>query len=548
MLLIVTPFIATEWEISLRQANLLNIFEDVPRSIRHGFDMGIHTHPSHTYTPPNHKSALNNPNAVMSHIRKEISCGRYTGPFSRSKLEQLIGPFRSSPLGVVAKAGTKDEYRLVQDFSYPRNDPTHSSVNSEIDMDLFRCDWGTFDAVATIVRDAPPHTLAATLDVDAAFRRCPILPSQQSSFIIGWQDLYYIDHAAPFGAASSGGVFGRIADAFMGILRSKNITALNWVDDFLLFNFPDSVINGLPSYPYTLETIFSLSNPLGWPWKESKTHPFAALFLYLGFLWSLVEKTVQIPEEKKARYILKLSPWVEGAKFTLHEAQSILGTLVHCSLAVPEGRSRLPALSRFVSSFSRSSSPFAKRTPNESVLKDISWWRNSLSQSFCGSSLAPPPLPSTIDFWVDASTDWGIGVVFNQTWDSWKLRDNWKSHGRNIGWAEFLAIEIGLLLAIHHGHSNTHFLIRSDNQGVIEAIKGGRSRSPEQNIILQRITQLLATNSLYISSLYVPSALNIADKPSRGLPVDSLPRLSSPLPLPPYISTFLQSSPDLLKQ
>jgi hypothetical protein len=162
----------------------------------------------------------------MSHIRTELSYGRYTGPFSKSKLEQLIGPFRTSPLGVVPKSD--NDFRLIQDLSFPYNDPLHNSVNSEIDIERFRCDWGTFQQAVSLVLKSPPGSLAATLDVDAAFRRCPILPSQQPNFIVAWDELFYIDHAAPFGATSSGGVFGHIADALMSIFSYNKIgPALN---------------------------------------------------------------------------------------------------------------------------------------------------------------------------------------------------------------------------------------------------------------------------------------------------------------------------------
>lgn len=107
---IVTPFIPDAWEHVLRANNLFNDFHDVPFSLRYGFDMGVHTFPEKTYTPPNHTSALTHPDAIMSHITKELSLGRYTGPFSQSRLEHLIGPFRTSPLGVVPKAGTLNEF------------------------------------------------------------------------------------------------------------------------------------------------------------------------------------------------------------------------------------------------------------------------------------------------------------------------------------------------------------------------------------------------------------------------------------------------------
>lgn len=154
----------------------------------------------------------------------------------------------------------------------------------------------------------------------------------------------------------------------------------------------------------------------------------------------------------------------------------------------------------------------------------------------------PPPV-STIEFWVDASSSWGIGIVFGDQWDAWKFIPGWSTDGRNIGWAEFVAIELGLLFAIHSGFSDTHFLIKSDNQGVIHAIKGGKSRSPEQNTVLQRITHLLTQHKLWISSHYVPSLDNLADPPSRGLPALHRSRSLSIFTLPDRLQPFLGRVP-----
>ena len=250
-------------------------------------------------------------------------------------------------------------------------------------------------------------------------------------------------------------------------------------------------------------------------------------------------KSVQIPDVKKSRYLLKLHSWTEGQKFSRKDAESILGTLVHCSLAIPDGRSRLPALYRFVSSFNNSASPFIRRSPNPSVLSDIDWWRHTLSVNFCGSFLAKPPLPSPIQFWVDASSSWGIGIIFEHEWDAWMLHPGWDKGSRDIGWAEIVAIELGLLFAVHRGFSDIHFIINSDNQGVIHAIEGGKSRNSEQNLVLQRITALMACQSLWISSRYVPSADSLADLPSRGIPPPLFSRTDTTFLLPTSLLPFL---------
>ncbi len=148
-------------------------------------------------------------------------------------------------------------------------------------------------------------------------------------------------------------------------------------------------------YSYSLDDIYKLSDPLGLPWKASKTRPFASVFVYLGFTWDLDAKTVQIPPDKKLKYLRKLEPWFDSSKnFTLRDAQSLLGTLVHCTQTLPDGRSRLPALTRFVSSFSGKST-LSARYPGSSVLNDILWWARTTLYAILRSPDTAPS--STLD-------------------------------------------------------------------------------------------------------------------------------------------------------
>ena len=56
------------------------------------------------------------------------------------------------------------------------------------------------------------------------------------------------------------------------------------------------------------------------------------------------ENHPQIPDQKKLQYLEKLAPWKKERKFTKKDTESVLGTLVHCSLAVLEGRYLLQLL------------------------------------------------------------------------------------------------------------------------------------------------------------------------------------------------------------
>jgi hypothetical protein len=121
---------------------------------------------------------------------------------------------------------------------------------------------------------------------------------------------------------SSGGVFGRVADAMTAILSSKGLgPSKNWVDDFVFFRYPSSPISNLPAFSYSLSDVYDVATFLGWPWKYSKTKPFAKEFKYLGFTWDLSAKSVQIHEDKKLRYISKLDLWIAGQKFSKKDVE-----------------------------------------------------------------------------------------------------------------------------------------------------------------------------------------------------------------------------------
>ena len=96
----------------------------------------------------------------------------------------------------------------------------------------------------------PEGSEAVTLDIDSAFRCCPITPSQQCNFIVHWDGSFYINHNAPFGATSSGGIFSRIADAKSVILESQSLgPSKNWSTILSSLDFPYQLTQAyLPSH------------------------------------------------------------------------------------------------------------------------------------------------------------------------------------------------------------------------------------------------------------------------------------------------------------
>lgn len=147
----------------------------------------------------------------------------------------------------------------------------------------------------------------------------------------------------------------------------------------------------------------------------------------------------------------------------------------------------------------------------------MAWWRARLQEAYVGMKIICPPAPLGNSVFVDASTSWGIGLVLDGKWLAWQFQDGWRSEGREIGWAEMVAVELAIRTLIAGKFRNCHIVVRSDNQGVIGALKAGRSRGTHQNLILREIVRLIQDNDLWISTTWIPTLENPADGPSRGL-------------------------------
>lgn len=519
---IVTPLLADVWEQELVAAGVLLDFLSVLAGLRDGFDVGLSREAAlapfsedvHFVLYDNHKSAVAFPNVIEDMIREEQAAGRISAFFEPETLFGLVGHFRNAPLTIAAKDGRNDIGRVCQDFSHPRNDPDDPSFNSLVDLEAFTCDWGTFSQCCLLAARAPPGSEVAVFDVQAAHRRVPILPWQQAFYTIYWNGKVALNLCCQFGAASSSGLWGRIADAFCAIFvhHHPDASVLNWADDFTFWRYPDP----FGRFTLSLDDIECLAARLGLPWSAKKTAPFSSTFTYLGFAWDLDRRWVQLTDKKRCKYVAALSGWSVGTGVTRSEVAKVLGKLMHCTLVVRDGRSRLASLGRFCGAFS-DKNPWMRFKLPHNVVEDISWWRGRLERGQCGMCIQSIPEPIPTSCFVDASSAFGIGLVIDGTWCAWRLGLNWKTDGRDIGWAEMVAVEMGILALVELGYRDCHLELHSDNKGVVGALDSGRSRSSQCNRVLQRIVACLLENNLWVSFVWVRSEDNIADAPSRGL-------------------------------
>lgn len=148
---IITPYNADAYEEYLSRFDLNDKYPQLVFNLRNGFPIGNIPPLTRTYTPPNHKSALEHPDVISKYLSEECSLGRMSGPFSKTQIEQELGSnFVSCPLGLVEKAGEPGKFRIIRDLSYINKEDGYS-VNAFLDADDFPTEWGTASQVAEIV-------------------------------------------------------------------------------------------------------------------------------------------------------------------------------------------------------------------------------------------------------------------------------------------------------------------------------------------------------------------------------------------------------------
>ena len=593
-----TPLRAQAWQRALQDANLLLKYRDIPDGLREGFRVGI-PEIQHTYTPPNSKSLYENVDIFLEMVRHKHTTGRYLGPFPRSHLEHLIGPFQTSPLSLIPKPHKPNSFRLIQNFSYPHTSPVHPSINSFIDSDQFPCTWGTFNTIALIVGHLPEGSQAAVRDVAEAYRIMPIHESQWPGTVVrtSERDEFSVDTCAAFGVASNAGAYGHLADAGADVMRAAGIGPISkWVDDHVFFRVPtqhtrtynelrnlwEKRINQeggahrkggriwyggslLPddrveefdddmkfpiremntcsnppqedeSFPYGISDIDDISLILGIPWQKEKDRPFSSSFVFTGFLWDIDQKSVTITEEKRIKYLRTIRDWRKSRTHTLREAQKLHGKLLHAAQVIPEGRAYITGLEAMLAT--GASNPFMPRTPPKGTPFELDWWETKLNTSPLPRRISPTKTSTDLHAFSDASSGFGIGIIVGSHWRAWKLRPGWNSDRKDIGWAEAVGLEFLVTILIRSHPPGQIFRVYGDNTGVVEGWKRGRSRNNHTNQVFRRIHTLLEESQSEIRTSYVRSGHNPADGPSRGVYPPRyllLPRISIPIPLEPFI-------------
>jgi hypothetical protein len=406
-----TPYNADAWEHELRRAGLLSWFHKIPDGFRHGFDINF-PHISSVQSPPNNDSINTHSEQFADIINKEITKGRYLGPFPLNEIEAVLGPFQSSPLSLIPKPGRPGKLRLIQNFSFPIKPCAlfpNPSINSHVNAEDFPTTWGKFSVVYLLTACLPVGLEVATRDVAEAYRTIPLHQSQWPAAVVRISDSHAcIDTCLAFGSTPSAGCYGHVSDAGCEIFRAHGVGPLvKWVDDHIFFRIRTTnlekynkareawhtkiedegrMVSGSriwhkgctwnnnksdkfdedcsrpirdlsqssvrsshdALFTYALCDVDTISSRLGIPWEPEKDQPFSSSTVYLGFQWDLEKRQVSLSSEKVTKYLQAVDTWQARGRHTLHDTQELFGKLLHACSVLPSGRAYLTGLERML--------------------------------------------------------------------------------------------------------------------------------------------------------------------------------------------------------
>ena len=448
--------------------------------------------------PRNHPSVLNNSVYVQQMIASECNLGRVAGPFLCPPFDNLI----VSPLGLVPKkeAGA---FRLIHDLSFPKQDSINFFIPREYCSVVYE-DYGYF--VSMLARMGQGCYIAKA-DIESAFRIIPISPLDYHLLGFMMDNQYFYDKCLPMGCSVSCKLFEDFSCAIQWILTNlfQVETMSHILDDFMFLSHSRATCQ---SY---LDSFMSLASFVGIPVKHSKTVSPATCVIVHGIEIDTELMEARLPQDKLEDAINLVRSFARRKKVTLHELQSLIGTLnFACKVIVP-GRPFLRRLIDLTIGISRPN--FHIRLNNEARL-DMAAWLVFL-ESFNGVSvlLNENWLSSEkLELFTDAS-NLGFAGVLKGKWFQGGWPSSWEQ--KHIAIKELFPIVLALKMWSTHLRDR-RLLILCDNEAVVYVINKQSSRDSSLMSLIRTLTVTLMQFNIVIRAKHVPGKLNVvADMLSR---------------------------------
>lgn len=264
-------------------------------------------------------------------VTEEVAKGRTVGPFRSPPFENL----QVSPIGLVPKKHSH-KFRTIFYLSFPKSG--NSSINHFINKDDFSLQYITIDNATLAIQRFDSDCFMAKTDIESVFRLFPVHPDDWELLGMFWNGFYYFDKVLPFGLHSGPFVFNQLSDAIEWIFQ--NNFAISFVchilDDFLIIEPPAPTAPAESLCQASLSSMILTFKTLNIPISAAKTEGPYKVLQFMGIILDSHKMEARLPEDKIERIKTALCEFRSKRSTTLHELQSLIGTLnFACKVIVP---------------------------------------------------------------------------------------------------------------------------------------------------------------------------------------------------------------------
>jgi hypothetical protein len=443
----------------------------------------------------NHKSALQNPQAMELKLVKELKADRMLGPFIGPVLPNTI----VSPLGLVPKKEL-GKFRVIHDLSYPKS---ASSVNSAIPKYERSVSYDSVDTAIALIRRVGRGAVLCKTDIEHAYKLMPIAEEDIPALGIRWFQHWLYDCTLPMGSCSGCAIFEKLSKALQFLAQHHGCGLMcHILDDFLMVT-----LNNLDA-SFKLATFLELCKLLGITMVAEKTE-IGTTLTFMGIELDTVIMESRLPMEKLDRCGALLALYQTQRQITVYQLQSLAGLLnFACTVVVP-GRAFLQRFFVMLRDL-KSRSPFHKLYLSQGVKQDMKVWEMFLEE-YNGHSMFLPTVPvSQLQLSVQWSVSaFGIGLVCKRKWAMvpWPLE--WKTMSPLL---KGLAAVLAVVKCFGPLWQNSRISLDSPLKNLVEVVNDQNSKESKEMVLVRALVLSLLQNNIELVlnwSTKPPSLLSI---------------------------------------
>lgn len=310
----------------------------------------------------------------------------------------------------------------------------------------------------------------------------------------------------PFGLASAPRIFTKIIRAVVKPLRTKGITLVSYLDDFLIISPSEEqakldyiqVSNHLESFGFTI----NLKKSIPIPSREVE---------FLGMTLSSREMTIRVPKEKTKSLKTEIRSVMKKSFIQVRKLAALLGKMGALTEGFGPSFISQRLLQQVVIEGAKKGWDSWVKIPTKSR-EELHWWLDHLDLHN-GRSLLQAE--TTLMITTDASkTGWGGHTDHSQMQGLWGNVDS----AQSSNFRELKAIWIALSSLPSLPPKGAQILIRSDNKTAVAQInRQSNPRHPHLLELSKAIWAWALTQGFTLKAEYIPGVENVkADRLSRS--------------------------------